>query len=86
MAFGEKRHRSGERPGAVPEQEARQPAAPRRGAAGVDEGREELVADEGLAARECVPFLGIDGGDGFGDADAFQGATIQCAHRPGRTA
>src|SRR5258708_29760505 len=77
VILGEQRHRAGQAARAAEEHELRQPAAPGAGAAGIDQRREELVAQERLRPRERVPLVAIDAGERIDNADAFQGATIQ---------
>jgi len=77
VILGEDRHRADQAAGAPQEHELRQPAALRGCAAGVDQRREEFMAQERLLAGKRVPFGGIDAGERIGDADAFQVATIQ---------
>jgi hypothetical protein len=76
MRFCEQRHRADQGARAAQQKKARQPAAAAACAAGVDQCREELVANEGLAAGQRVPFARIDPGEGLGDLNALQGRPV----------
>ena len=71
VRLGEQRHGPGERSGAPQEQELRQPAAARGGAAALDQRRQELVAHEGLGAGKLVPLRRIHAGERVDDFKAF---------------
>src|SRR6185436_4149159 len=73
VRLGEERHGAGKRPGAPQNHELREPAAARVCAAGLDQGRKKLVADERLRASQRVPLVGGDPGQRIYDLNAFQG-------------